>query len=308
MADVPVTTTTAAPFIPEVWGQKAVGKIAGTLALGNAVARDFADAAQQVGDIVNVPVLGAITSGLKSSGGDLEAQAPSDATIQVTLNKHRYASFMVPDEVTSEAMGDPLVKYVEAAAVQIAEDMEIDGLTAAYTGFTTNTVGAAGTAFTEANFLVMRQALSVAKVPQGMPKYAFLHPKAVTTALAIARLSEADKLGIPDGPIREGAIGKLHGFIVVESQYVVETTGPTAQHNVVLAREAMTLAMRPLKTPRSPGVSTYVAAGVPGTPTEGIGVRVTMAYDIRKGGDRCNVEALYGWKVLRETFGGHYTT
>lgn len=308
MADTPVTTTTAAPFIPEIWGQKAVGKLAGTLMLGNVVARDFVDAAQEVGDIVNVPVVGAITSGLKTSGGDLEAQAPADATVQVVLNKHRYSSFMVPDEVTSEAMGDPLVKYVEAAAVQIAEDMEIDGLTTAYTGFTTNTVGAAGSAFTEANFLTLRTKLSQAKVPQGMPKYAFLHPVAVTSALAIARLTEADKLGIPEGPIREGAIGKLHGYIVVESQYVVETTGPTAQHNVLLAREGMTLAMRPLKKPRSPGVSSYVASGIEGSPTAGLGLRVTMAYDIRKGGDRCNVEALYGWKVLRETFGAHYTT
>lgn len=308
MADTRVTTTTAAPFIPELWGQKAVGKIAGTLMLGNAVNRDFATFPQEVGDIINVPVIGAITSALKTSGVDLDAQAPTDATIQVTLNKHRYASFMVPDEVSTEAMADPLVKYVEAAAVQIAEDMEIDGLTAAYTGFTTNTVGAAGTAFTEANFLVNRQQLAVAKVPQGMPKFVFLHPKAVTSALAIARLSEADKLGIPEGPIRDGAIGRMHGFTVVESQYVVETTGPTAQHNVVIAKDAMTLAMRPLKQPRSQGVSSYVAGGIPGSPTEGIGVRVTMAYDIRAGGDRCNVEALYGWKVIRETFGAHYTT
>lgn len=306
MADARVTTTTAAPFIPEVWGATAVGAIAGTLRLGQAVNRDFAMFPQELGDIVNVPVRGAITSALKTSGAALEAQAPSDTSIQVALNKHRYASFAVPDEVSSEAMSDPLKGYITDAAVKIAEDMEIDGLTAAYTGFTTNTAGAAGTPLSEGNVLLVRQALSIAKVPQAVPKYLFLHPKAVTTALSIARLTEADKLGIPEGPIREGSIGKLHGFIVVESQYVVETTGPTAQHNVALARDAMTLAMRPLKAPRSPGVLVSVVAGE--GESAGYGCRVVMAYDPNYGADRANVECLYGWKVIRETFGAHYTT
>src|SRR6266545_2499535 len=99
MANVPVTQTTAAPFIPEMWGNIAVGKIAGTLMLGQIANRDFANNPAVVGDIVNVPVLGAITSALLSSGSDIEAQAPSDSTIQVVVDKHRIAAFVVPSDV-----------------------------------------------------------------------------------------------------------------------------------------------------------------------------------------------------------------
>lgn len=309
MADARVTTTTAAPHIPEMWGTTIVGKIAGTLMLGSIVNRNFADVAQNVGDIVNVPVRGAITTALKASGGVIEAQAPADSTIQVALNKHRVASFAVPSEVDATANTDTMAGYLEDAAVAIAEDMEIDGLTAAYTGFTTNSVGAAGSALTEANLILCREKLSLAKVRQAAPRYMFLYPTAVSSALAIARLTEADKLGIPEGPIRDGAIGKAHGFTLIESQYVVVTAGaPNDTHNVALAPDAMTLAMRTFKQPRSPGVLSTVAVGTPDTPTADLGIRITMAWDPNYGADRATAEALYGWKAIREAFGVHYHT
>lgn len=309
MPDARVTTITAAPHIPEVWGTTIIGKIAGTLMLGSVVNRNFANFPGNVGDIVNVPVRGAITTALKSTGGVIEAQAPSDSTVQVALNKHRVASFAVPSEVDATANTDTMDGYLQDAAVAIAEDMEIDGLTAAYTGFTTNSVGSAGAALSEANIIACREKLSVAKVPQSAPKYLFLNPKAVSTALGIARLTEADKLGIPEGPIRDGAIGRIHGFTIVESQYVVVTAGaPDDAHNVALAPDAMTLAMRTFKAPRSPGVLSMVASGSPGTPTADLGIRITMAWDPNYGADRATAEALYGWKTIRETFGVHYHT
>jgi hypothetical protein len=309
MADARVTTTTAAPHIPELWGNTILGKIAGTLILGNIVNRNFANAPGNVGDIVNVPVRGAITSALKTSGAALEAQAPSDTSIQVTLDKHRYASFAVPSEVDATANTDTMEGYLTDAAVVIAEDMEIDGLTVAYTGFTTNAVGAAGTDFSEANLIACREKMSIAKVPQSAPRYMFLYPTAVSTALGIARLTEADKLGIPEGPIRDGAIGKAHGFTMIESQYVIVTAGtPADVHNVALAPDAMTLAIRPMKAPRSPNVMSAVAQGTPETPTADLGIRIWMAWDTTYGADRATAEVLYGWKVIREAFGVHYHT
>jgi hypothetical protein len=307
MADARVTTTTAAPHIPEEWGNRIVGKIAGTLMLGQVVSRDFANSPSNVGDIVNVPVLGAITSALKASGAAIEAQAPADSSIQVVLDKHRLSSFAVPSEVDATANRDLMTEYLDAAAVQIAEDMEIDGLTVAYTGFTTNSVGAAGAAFTEANAILCREKCALAKVPQSMPKYMFLHPTAVSAALAIARLTEADKLGIPEGPIRDGAIGKIHGHVVVESQYIVQTgSAPVDTHNVCLCAEAMTLATRPFKAPRSPNVISSVAVGA--GMAQGYGARVWMAWDTTYGADRATAEVLYGWKVIRNAFGVHFHT
>lgn len=304
-----VTQTTAAPFIPELWGNIALGKVAGTLVLGNLVNRNFANFPAQVGDIVNVPVRGAITSALKASGAALAYQAPADSTIQVQINKHRVAPFQVPTDVDALANTDVMEGYLTDAAVAIAEDVEIDGLTAAYTGFTTNSVGAAGAALTEANVLSAREKLVLAKVPQAAPKYLFLYPTAVTTALGIARLSEADKLGIPEGPIRDGAIGKLHGFTVIESQYVVVTAGaPNDTHNVAFAPDAMTLALRPFKAPRSPGVISRISEGSAEAGTGNLGLRIWMAFDASVGADVANAEVLYGWKAMREAFGVHYHT
>lgn len=309
MPDARVTQTTAAPFIPEIWGNMIVGKIAGTLILGSVVNRNFADAPQAVGDIVNVPVRGALTVQDKASGAVVEAQAPADATVQVLLNKHKVVSFAVPSDVDAMANVDVMAGYLEDAAVAIAEQMEIDGLTAAYTGFTTNVVGSAGTALSEANVISVRQKLVEAKTPQSAPRYLFLNPRAVATALGIARLTEADKLGIPEGPIRSGAIGRLHGLTVIESQYVVIVAGaPDAVNNVALHPDALTLAMRTLKAPRSPNVANNVAAGSTENGTQGIGIRITMAWDQNYLSDRAAAEALYGWKVVRETFGVKYVT
>lgn len=305
MADTSVTQTTAAPFIPELWGNMALGKVAGTLMLGSIVNRNWANAPANVGDIVNVPVRGAITSALLTSGAAMEAQAPSDTSIQVTVDKHRYASFKVPADVSTFTNQDVMEGYLSDAAVVIAEDMEKDGFAVAYAGFTTNAVGAAGTAADAALLIQVREKMALAKIPQGAPKYGFLYPTVVTSLLGVAALTESDKVGVPTA-IVEGAIGRKYGVTWVESQYIPITTGtPDDIHNVALAPDALTLAIRPLAQPRSSNVISRVAQGAADTPQANLGLRIWMAWDTTYGADKATVEALYGWKVIRETFGVH---
>lgn len=298
-----VTPTTAAPFIPEVWASKALGRLKGNLMIARVATRNWENEFQGVGDIINIPVRGAITVAAKVPGTPVTPQAPADSTTQVALNNHYVASFLVEDIVASEANQDVGSGYVEDAAIALAEQIETSGLTAAYTGFTTNAVGAAGTDATEALVRGIRKALSDAKVPPQTPKYVFWSTKDASALLGLARFTEADKIGDGGTAMREAALGKWLGLQHIESQYVV-TTGstPVDTHCVALAPDALTLAMRPLKQPKGPGA----LAGT--INLDGLGLRTVLSYSSLEMGDVMTVDALWGWAVVRNAFGVHAHT
>jgi hypothetical protein len=301
-----ITPTNAAPFIPEVWGNMALGRLAGNLVLAGLVNRDWADIPGQQGDILNIPKRGAVTVAQKALDTDLVFQAPAASTIQVVLDRHYAAGFRVEDVARAQAGQEIGEGYAQDAATALAEEIEKDGLTKAYTGFTANAaIGVAGTAANDALVLSAFEALANAKIPQNVPKYVIWSVKDVKALLGIAKFTEADKLGDQGSTLRTADLGQLYGMRHIMSQYVPVTAGaPNDTHNVAFAPDALTLAMRPLPAPRA-GAQSFTAGGAEGTSTEGLGIRLTISYDAKALAEILTVDALWGWAVVRNEFGLH---
>lgn len=297
-----VTVTSAAPFIPEVWASKALGALAGNLMIAQVANRNWENEFQGKGDIINIPVRGAVSVASKVAGTPVTPQAPADATIQVVLDSHYVASFLVEDIVCAEANQEVGDGYVQDAAIKLAEQIETSGLTAAYTGFTTNTaVGVAGTDATEALVRTVGKVLDDAKVPPTVPRYVFWATKDAWALRGLSRFNDADKVGDGGTALRTASMGTWHGMQHISSQYVVTTGGPDT-HCVALAPDALTLATRPLKTPQGPGAKASTIS------LNGIGLRLVLSYSGLDIADLMTIDVLWGWKVVRNAFGLHIHT
>jgi hypothetical protein len=299
-----VTKTTAAPFIPQEWASRALGKLAGNLQIASVANRNWQEEFKGLGDTCNVPVRGAITVADKVAGTPVTPQAPADATIQVVLNRHKVASFLVEDIVRAEANQEVGDGYIQDATIAMAEAIETDGLTVAYTGFTTNSaVGVAGVDATEALVRTIRKTLVDGKVPPTMPKFCFWATKDAAALLGLARFTESDKLGDNGTVLREGSLGRWFGLNHIESQYVVVTGGgPYDTHCVAFGPDALTLAMRPLLEPRGPGAKAATVNYA------GLGMRFVLSYSPLDIGDIMTLDCLWGWSVVRNIFGVHVHT
>lgn len=294
-----VTTTTAAPFIPELWAGKALGALAGNLMIARLASRNWEDEFKGIGDTCNVPVRGAVTVAQKVAGTPVTPQAPADSTIQVVLDSHWVASFLVEDIVRAEQNQEVGDGYVQDAAIKLAEQIETSGLTAAYTGFTSNTaVGVAGTDATEALVRTVGKVLDDAKVPPTAPRYIFWSTKDAWALRGLSRFNDADKIGDGGTALRTASMGSWHGMQHISSQYVVATAGPDT-HNVAFSPEALTLATRPLKTPQGPGAKASTIN------LNGIGLRLVLSYSGLDIADLMTIDVLWGWKVVRNAFGLH---
>jgi hypothetical protein len=299
-----VTVTSNAEFIPTLVADKALGKVVGNLFLTMAASRNWQAELASFGNTVNVPIRGSVSANDKSADSDVTLQSPTATKAAVVLNKHKEASFFFEDVAVTESNQDTLAGYAQDAAVAIAEQIETDGFTAAYTGFTTNTaIGTAAVDATDDLVLSARKVMKDAKVPVSAPIWLFLSTKDMKALLSLDKYTNADKLGDGGVAIAEGPMTrKIYGMNLVESQYPVLVS--TTTHDICFSPEALTLAMRPIAQPSNGlGAVSSTVGGIPGTQTSGLGLRVTMGYRIAGLGTQLTVDALYGWKVCRNAFG-----
>lgn len=299
MADI--TRTTAGPFIPQIWANTALEVLRNKVVLAKLVTRDSDIAAFQVGDTLNIPYPGAFTANDKSANTAVTLQAPSATTTTLTLDKHKEASFLVEDAARATANQDIMARYMEAAVIPIAEQIESD-LFAAVTGsgvaFTTS-VGTYGTDITAATVRSARKLLNDQKAPQD-GRALIVSDKDEIALLGDSNLQNYFAFSQQQG-VKEGSIGRLYGFDVYQSQLVPAVAGtPISTKNIAFAPGAVLLAMRGL--PEAPAGAGAVSSVV-NDPASGLSLRVTMAYNAANLGVQVTVDVLYGVKKLRDEKG-----
>jgi hypothetical protein len=295
MADI--TTTTGASFIPQIWANTALEILRNKVVLAKLVTRDSDVAAFQVGDTLNVPYPGAMVANDKSADTAVTLQAPTSTTTTLTLNKHKEASFILEDRFAATANQDVISRYIDAAVIAIAEQIEKDIFSTAITF--TPTVGTYGTDLTYASLLQAAKKLTDNKAP--------------TEGRALV-LSTKDELAIRNDSnlqsyfafanpetVANGAIGHLGGFDVYSSQLVPAVAGtPISTKNVAFAPGAILLAMRSL--PEVPA-GTGALSAVANDPVSGLAVRVTRAFNASNLATQITVDVLYGVAKLRDEKG-----
>jgi len=289
-----ITRTSAGPFIPQIWANTALEILRSRVVLAKLVTRDSDIAAFQVGDTLNIPYPGAFTANDKAANTAVTLQVPTATTTTVTLNKHKEASFLVEDAARATANQDIIARYMDAAVVPIAEQIESD-LLGLYSGFS-NSVGTSGTDITAATIRSARKKLNDLKAP--VDNRALV----VSTKDEIAILGDSTLQSFfafaQAGSVKEGSIGRLYGFDVYASQLVPVVAGtPNSTKNLAFNPGAIILAMRGLPdAPAGTGAQTAVVQD----PVSGLSLRVTMAYNASNLGVQVTVDVLYGVAKLRD--------
>lgn len=295
MADI--TRTSAGPFIPQIWANTALEVLRNKVVLAKLVTRDSDIAAFQVGDTLNIPYPGTFTANDKSANTAVTLQVPTATTTTLTLDKHKEASFLVEDAARATANQDIMARYMEAAVIPIAEQIESD-LLAAAVGFT-NSVGTYGTDLSAATIRSARKTLNDNKAPQD-GRALIVSDKDEIALLGDSALQNYFAWSQTQG-LREGSIGRLYGFDVYQSQLIPATgTSPVNTKNIAFAPGAVLLAMRGL--PEAPA-GTGAVSSVVNDPASGLSLRVTMAYNAANLGVQVSVDVLYGVKKLRDEKG-----
>jgi hypothetical protein len=286
-----ITRTSAGSFIPQIWANAALEILRNRVVLAKLVTRDSDIAAFQVGDTLNIPYPGAFTANDKAANTAVTLQTPTATTTSVVLNKHKEASFLIEDAARATANQDLIQRYMEAAIVPIAEQIESD-LLGLYSGFT-NSVGTSATDITAATIRSARKKLNDLKAPID------------NRALVVSTKDEISILGdstlqsffafAQAQTVKDGSIGHLYGFDVYVSQLVPVVT--TSTKNLAFNPGAIILAMRGLPdAPAGTGAQTSVVQD----PISGLSLRVTMAYNASNLGVQVTVDVLYGVAKLRD--------
>lgn len=296
-----ITSANVANAIVKLVAVDALPALVSNLVMGNLVNRSYEPVLASAGDTVNVPIppTGLVANDI-AEGGSVQTQAPNAGNAQIVLNKHKEATFKIPDVTKVLAVPDLLKLYMQPAVIAIAEAIETDLLNL-YSAMTFNAaIGVGGTSITEAVIDQAETSLFVAKVPAMEQKYLVVDPTTYSAMRQIPRFSEfqtAQLAGL--NALINGQIGKLKDLFVLRSQLVPKTgSGTVTTHNMAFARDAIGLIMRrlPQPLPGTGAIAEYAELG-------NFGLRVVMSYDPQTLAQQFTVDVLYGAAVLRNPFG-----
>jgi len=295
MADI--TRASASPFIPQIWANTALEILRSKVVLAKLVTRDSDIAAFQVGDTLNIPYPGTFVANDKAANTNVTMQVPTASTTTVSLNKHKEVSFIVEDAARATANQDIMQRYMEAAIIPIAEQIESDLLALGSTF--TSSVGTYGTDITAATVRLARKQLNDNKAPVD-GRALIVSDKDEIALLGDTNLQNYFAFAQTQG-VAEGSIGRLYGFDVYSSQLVPTSgTSPVNTKNIAFHPGALILAMRGLpEAPAGSGAQTSVVTD----PVSGLTLRVTVAYNPANLGVQVTTDVLYGVAKLRDEKG-----
>jgi hypothetical protein len=242
----PVTVTTAATWIPEIWAEelRAFREI-------NTVMRQLVynyPFEGMVGDTIHVPALGRLSVITVSEGGDDANSVNTEGEFSGVITRHQGIRVQIPDRAGKQSKYDVAAAYIPAAGKCLAEDLDAHILSLAtgfqsgslYEGDGTALSGAAADV-TDAGFRIILEKLDVANVPFD-DRFGVFHPRQKNIMLGINRFTEYQMIGQGGMPIRTGLLGELYGVPI----YFTTNTGTASSSDVNLVgqREAILLAMQ----------------------------------------------------------------
>ena len=248
--------------------------------------------------MLNIPYPGTFVAQSKVEGNMVGLQTPANAaTVQVTLSRHETVDFIVEDYANAQANSDLLMRYVQPAAIALAEQIESD-LMSLYSSFATS-IGTSGTNITAALVQSARKTLNDNRAPVSN-RALIVSTKDEIALLADTTLTQYFAYA-ENKAITEGSIGKLYGMEVFTSQLIPVVTGtPNSTKCIAMHKDAILLATRPFRDiPASSGVEASTIID----PVSGIAIRVLNQYDINNRGAHVGFDVLYGFTALRPTLG-----
>jgi len=288
-----ITVNEVADAIPTIVAAEALGYLKANTVLARLVSRDWDNEVAQYGQTISIVKPGSLVANDKAANTEVTLQAPSATKAQITLDKHKEASFLIEDVARFLSRPDMRERYIEAAMGAVSEQVDAD--IAALYAAAGNTIDASG-GLTEAHLRQTRKLLNSAKLPL-RDRYFVVHEDAEYELLGIDRFVNRDYAELRGAPPRleEAYLGRYAGFDYFMDQMIVEVSGsPNLRENIAFQRYAIALASRPLPAaPQNYGVQQVVMG------EDGLGVRVTMSYSHKNLGYLTTIDLLYGVGAVR---------
>ena len=244
----PISPTTAAVFIPEVWSAEILRETEANLVFADKVKRYDGDVAQ-FGDIIHIPNLSNLTANNKTVGESVTVQAPTEVEKTITINLHKEASFYIDDMAKVQSKYDLMGEYTKKAGYAIAKAIDTS-VASLYSGLSQH-VGDGSTDITDANIIRAIQYLDEANAPEN-DRYLVINPAAKADLMAIDKfvLRTGPGWSVDNSPILHGAKengfwGDIYGVkVYVSTNVVTEAGSPNVVHNMLFQKEAFGLAIQ----------------------------------------------------------------
>lgn len=278
-------------FIPTLVANKVLGRLAATLQLGRTVSKDSELVTQQVGETINVPKRGAVSSNSLAENGSVTLQQPQSTTVPVTLTNHQEVTIAELDYTKSvQQGGSTLPGYVEDGVIALAEDIET-ALASLWSSVPLQ--NDAGGSNPQIDIINVRKSMNANKVPQLAQRFGY-----VSTGFMASLLQQSPFLTpqvVNNQPaLTEGAVMRLSGFDLFEGQLVVRSGSPGVDRNLFYTRSAFVLATRPQPLP-DPGTGAIGSNVIDGN---GIALQVVKSYNASKLANQITIHVVFGVAML----------
>lgn len=213
-------------FIPQIWAGGLLASYHASQLIIPTFTREYEGEAKSGNE---VKITSITTPNIQNYGGNnrvLTIDALSDTTQSILINQEKAISFKVDDVDRVQAAGsfEPVTRDAGSALAEDSEQYVIDMLAAG--GQTVSgSVSTAENAFD--GVTALRKALVKAKAPS-TGRYLAVNPEYAELLLkSDAKLTSVDSAG-SDGELRNGVIGRLLGFTVIEHPLLVNGGNPAA--------------------------------------------------------------------------------
>lgn len=215
-------------FIPAVWSASILEQFSANLAILPTVNRDYEGDAR-IGNSVkitgfNTPTITDYAGGSRS----ITPEALTDSTQSLLINQEKAFAFFVDDIDSTQTAGslEPVTRDAARALAEDAESYVIAQAQANGTSVATSAITTAAHAYN--SILSLRTALAKAKVPES-ERYVAVNPEFAALLLdSASKLSSADIAG-SDAELRNGVLGRLLGFTIIETPLLVNTVSAVAK-------------------------------------------------------------------------------
>lgn len=212
----PVFLNSLGAFVPEMWALESLMVLYATTSMLPLVHRDFSNEIKSQGDIVNTRRPGKFNAKRKVDGDTLIKQNATATNVPVALDQHIYTSFIIYDGEESKGFSVLRDEYLVPALESIAQQIDLVLYSQIYQ-FLGNVVGKLGTTPTNTTVIAARTKLNTNKCPSA-GRNLVITSNTEGALLGIDNYITADKVGDEGSALREGSLGRKHGFQIFHSQ------------------------------------------------------------------------------------------
>jgi len=234
------TVTTAAVFIPEVWGSEILKARENRLVMAKHV-MTIRPEVMKYGDTVHIPRLGNEVALTKYAESAITYSAATETEVQVVINNYKYVGKLIEDIVDIQSKYDLFANFRDKIAYALGD--AVDSSILALTSSIAQSVGSfTADSVTKEYILAGIRMLDSANVPQD-DRYMVVDAYGRQDLLSIDDFVRYDAGGSSPTALKTGEIGEIYGLKVLFSQNVQAPTA-TSAYGMIFHKDAFVLALQ----------------------------------------------------------------